>query len=184
MTSAEFLGDYPTRVRAYLHRAENAVKGLDATAINARPAGAVLSIGQILEHLALGAEGYVSPMNHALVKAKKSTADKALHFTFFGKLIIKAAGPDGKGPMPKKLVPGPGPYGPEVLDRFKNAFEDIIAIAEGCKGMDLGSATIRNPIVSFITMNLADCFAIQEAHAKRHVAQIEAQVKAATARPS
>lgn len=70
----------------------------------------------------------------------------------------------------------------ELLDEYINLQDQFIAQLE--KGrhqhIDLQAVTISHPILPFITMTLSECFALAEAHQRRHQWQAEQTLEALT----
>lgn len=68
----------------------------------------------------------------------------------------------------------------ELLDEYVNLQDGLIAQLE--KGqhrhVDLGSTKINHPIFSYIKISLSECFALIEAHQRRHQWQAEQTLKA------
>nr|CAA9249800.1 hypothetical protein AVDCRST_MAG63-1860 [uncultured Armatimonadetes bacterium] len=63
---------------------------------------------------------------------------------------------------------------------------ELISLIDRAAGVDLSAASVRNPFLPVIRMNVADCLEIVTAHTERHVGQIEERVPArrgATAAP-
>jgi hypothetical protein len=99
--------------------------------------------------------------------------DKPIKHTIFGKFIIRATGPKGNVPAPKSLHPRPGPYTPDIVDRWAAQTQAFLELAKGVGEIDLCSMKVRNPFIRMLRMNLADCFMIVAEHTERHVQQIE-----------
>lgn len=82
----------------------------------------------------------------------------------------------------KQMKPDPveGYNRMELLDEYINLQDRLIAQLE--KGrhrhVDLCEEKIRHPLIPFVKMTLADCFALTEAHQRRHQWQAEQTLKA------
>ena len=90
---------------------------------------------------------------------------------------MKSASPEGKGPVPKPFVPRPGPYTREVLDRWVAQQEQIIALHDRAKDVDLTAVRYPVPLLKLFKMSLCDIFAIFATHTERHIRQIEQRAK-------
>jgi len=68
----------------------------------------------------------------------------------------------------------------ELLDKYMNLQDQFIAqLEEGQhRSVDLGKTKINHPIISIIKMTLSECFALAEAHQRRHQWQAEQTLKA------
>jgi hypothetical protein len=89
-----------------------------------------------------------------------------------GAAIAKAAGPGGNAPVPPGMAPGKGPYDKSIIDEFIHLHEKLNGLTRTADGIDLRRAKVPNPMMKFISMNLADCFAILAGHGERHMGQI------------
>lgn len=72
----------------------------------------------------------------------------------------------------------------EILDEYVNLQDRFVSQLE--KGqerhLDLGVAKMKHPLISFIKMSLSECFALAEAHQRRHQWQAEQTLQALTRR--
>jgi hypothetical protein len=177
MTSGAFLESIVDRMEDLVERVQVLSHDVDDRSLNLKPDSKRLSMGQIFEHMILGAQEYVANTRSALQSSTREGVEREFNHTWFGKFIIKAAGPKGSAPMPKALVPGPGPFRKEIIDRWVALHQEIIDLAKRSRGYDLSSIPMRSPIIKLFSMNLADVFEILTAHAERHVGQIEALVR-------
>jgi len=130
-------------------------------------------MAQIFEHMLMAINSYIPEIKGVLVSTVRSPADPDVTHTWFGKIIIRGAGPSGKAPVPKSLVPGTGPYREDIVDRWITRHQEVIALAKQARGIDLSDVPMRNPFMPIFKMNLADFFEILAAHTERHVGQIE-----------
>lgn len=67
----------------------------------------------------------------------------------------------------------------EILESFlslQKRFVDQLQRARE-KGIDLGAQKVGNPVLPFIKMRLSECYAIAEAHQRRHLWQAEQTIK-------
>jgi hypothetical protein len=176
-TNSAFLADCKHRMEQVTQRMLKAVSGIDEAAFNRRPDSNTWSPGQVVDHLVVSNRDYIPAIKSAIFAAQKSDADGQVHFSFFGKQIIKAAGPNGNAPAPRKLWPRSSRIDPEVIEIWKLQQEQIVRMMDQAAGMDLSRVKLRNPLITWIPMNLADCFEILTAHSERHVAQVEQRMK-------
>lgn len=175
MTCREMVDACEKAFRDQLARAEAAQKNLDESQWNQTEAKD-WSPAQIFEHLVLSNEPYLQKLPAAIAQAGPDDS-KPVHQSWFGKMILKMAGPGGNAPAPKPWIPGPGPFDREVFDRWRAQQERLIALCQTARGKDLSSARVNNPLMKVIRMTLCDCFLILSDHTERHVRQIEERAR-------
>jgi len=171
MQCGEFLSSIEDRLSDHLERAAAVRAKLTPDQLNWSPEPAKWSIAQIFEHLILTNTPYVPAIKNGVEAAEKRSGE--IKHTFFGKFLIKNAGPKGNAPAPKQLHPRPGPYGMDVIDKWAAQTQSLLDLAKGSKGVDLCSFRIHDPLLKMFKMNLADCFLILTEHTERHIQQIE-----------
>lgn len=175
MTCRELLEKCAKQNRELLARAERAQASLDDKKWNEAPQGG-WSPAQIFEHMTLANAPYIETLERVLPNAKKGDESQE-KYSWFGRLIHKVSSPQGNAPAPKNLHPKPGLYSREVFARWRKQQEQIIALHEKAKGIDLAGVRAPNPFVKLFRMTLCDFFAILATHTERHVGQIESRVK-------
>lgn len=176
MNCSESLADWKTRNRAFVSRMETATRDLDEAALNLQQNAKTWSPAQVVEHLVLTNRAYLPAMKAALERAGKCAGDPPIRYSFFGNFLMKAAGPNGNAPAPKALHPRTTPISRTILAEWQQQQAELQTLLDQSAGIDLSQIPIRNPLVSIIRMNLADCFAITTAHTERHIGQIEERV--------
>jgi hypothetical protein len=174
VTSGALLESVSDRLEDLVERVQVLSQGLDDAAMNRKPDPKRWSIGQIFDHMIMGAEGYLPKIREALQSSRREGVEREVNHTWFGRLVIKAAGPSSNAPAPKQLVPGSGPYRREIIDRWLAQHQEILDLAKKSHGFDLTAIPMRSPIIKLFNMNLADVFEVLAGHAERHVGQIEA----------
>jgi hypothetical protein len=174
MTCAELLQECEARNRELLERGKAAAARLDDEAWNEAPKDG-WSPAQIFEHMMLANGPYAALLERLLEDAPAGAEAPAKH-SFFGKLLLKAAGPRGNAPAPKALHPCAGPHGRDVLDRWAAQQERIVELHEMARGKNLAQLRFSNPFVKFFKMTGCDAFALFADHTERHVSQIESRV--------
>lgn len=183
MNCSESLTDWKTRNEALRARLTNATCDLDDAALNRRPDPQTWSPAQVVEHLVLTNRPYLQTIETALKQSEKRAGNPAVRYSFFGKLIAKAAGPGGNAPAPKALHPRTTPISREILEEWRQQQARLLSLLDFAAGIDLSGVSIHNPFVRLIRMNIADCFELLTAHTERHVEQIEARVPQSSAVP-
>jgi len=155
---------------------------LDEKTLNTTPDASLWSPAQIIEHLVLANRPYLRAIGGVLKNAPRTQGDAPLRYTFFGKLLRKAVGPDGNAPAPKALHPRTTPIPTSVIQEWQQQQTELMALLNQSTGVDLSRTRVWNPLVKIIPMNLADCFAILTAHTERHLQQIEQRLPTAKSR--
>lgn len=171
MTCNELLEACEKQNRELLERGKMAAAQLDDDAWNRAPKGG-WSPAQIFEHLILSNRDYVEIIAKRLESAPPG-GDAPVKHSFFGRIILKSAGPSGNGLVPKPFVPKPGPYTRDVLHRWTAQQEQIIDLHRKAKDVDLTAIRYPVPLMKVFKLNMGDSFAIFAAHTERHMRQIE-----------
>jgi hypothetical protein len=143
--------------------------------LNWKPGQDLWSVGQIYDHLNIANGLYIEPLHHALEFGRSGNPE--VRHSFFGKLIIASAGPTGNAPVPKKLTPRNGPFDEQVFERFAADEQRLLELLKTADDVDLTRTPFRNPIMSFVRMNLADAFEIMVSHGERHIGQVEQLIR-------
>jgi hypothetical protein len=60
-----------------------------------------------------------------------------------------------------------------VLDEFRARLRDTALLLERARRLEWNRIRLASPISRLVRLNLGDCFAINAAHARRHLGQIE-----------
>lgn len=137
-------------------------------------------MGEILDHLVQAGNEYLPQIKKGLDKPDDQLAKRGEPFTpnFFLRQFVKIVSPDYK-----KAVPTVKSFKPKqatdidqekVLADFINLQDEFITIMKRAKleQLNLDRTKTRNPIVKLVPMSLTACFAIQEAHQRRHFEQM------------
>ena len=146
---------------------------LDVSGLNFKPDPKRWSAGQIFEHMMLANAYYLPVMKAAIEGAPRSKSGDVVQHTWFGRFVIKGAGPDGNAPAPKSLHPRGGSFDTTVVDKWATQTQAFLDLARRSHGIDLCSMRIKNPFIPLFKANLADCFEILAEHTERHIRQIE-----------
>jgi len=176
MTCRELITKAEAQNRELLERGKAAAAKLDDENWNLAPPGG-WSPAQIFEHLILSNQDHLAIISSRLSSAPKGGEAQVRH-TLFGKVILKSAGPEGKGPVPKPFVPKPGPYTREVFSRWEAQQEQIILLHDKVRDVDLPALRYPVPLMKLFKMSFCDIFAIFAAHTERHIRQIEERARA------
>lgn len=159
-------------------RARALVSGLTPAQLGATPPGGGWSVAQVLEHLCLGNEAYVGPMEAAIAKAKRRGGVPRPHRpSFFGGLLARAVAESNTRRLPTTPKMGPLVARSGVLEAFLATLARIEALAREADGSDLRTG-MWSPIAP-IRLNVGDAFLVLVAHSERHLGQAERARRAA-----
>lgn len=150
-----------------------------------KPAEDKWCMGEILSHLVQTGNEYLPQIKKGLDKPHENLATGGEPFTpnFLFRWFIYFVSPEYQRPVPTVK-----PFEPistvdinrqKVLSDFLKLQDEFIHILKQVKleQLDLDRIKTRNPIVKFVPMSLTACFAIQEAHQRRHFEQMKALKK-------
>ncbi len=171
MTCDEALANFEKRVADQIERMRKATDGLTDGQLRAQPEPGVWGVGQVIEHLNLATGPYLTVMDRAIRDAS-GDGTGLLKLTFLGRLIAKAAGPDGNAPAPKAMSPEANQTSEDVAEWFRQA-DRVLELLLAARGKNLVRTKFKNPFLSVISMNLCDGFTIVVEHNERHIRQIE-----------
>lgn len=171
MTAAELLDDCAGQLERHLERVAASRARVDETAWNRRTAKDEWSPGEVVEHMIASHAPYVTRVAEAIARAGRDNGEPIAN-TWFGRTLIKNAGPNGNVPPPGPTRPARRAYTDADLDRWRDQCGEWRRVIESARGKDL-RVKIKNPIVGIFSMNLVDCFALIRDHTERHVRQIE-----------
>ena len=175
MNAAEVLERWKTRNLEYLARMNSALAGVEVDRLNRPPDSRTWSPAQVLDHVVLANTPYLRAIPEAISRAPGG--DSEIRHSFFGKLIIKGAGPGGNAPVIPKLRPRETRIPMEIVDEWRGQQERIISLIDSAKGKDVARTPVRNPFFPIFRMNLADCFEILTVHTEGHMLQIEERLR-------
>jgi hypothetical protein len=156
-------------------RAERLVTGLTTSQLNWRPATTDWSVGQCLEHLAVGTELYLTPIADALegqLPSRVSEVTPGWLSRQFIQRFIAASPAAKKARAPRKIQP-PSHIEPSVLERFlrNNAAARQLIVRAG--EYDVNRIRFRNPFVPVFRFTVGTGLEIISKHEGRHLLQAE-----------
>lgn len=136
-----------------------------------RPPDGGWSIAQVFEHLLMSDRSYLPEMRRMVESGSKG--DAPWQPTLFGGLLARslAPGKTRKLPAPRAWRPAPEPRA-HVIDEYIELREELVALIERARGVDLRRNMMRSPAASLIRLNLGDAFQILVVHTQRHLQQI------------
>jgi hypothetical protein len=177
MDTREAINGWKEHTLALRTRLDNSIRGVSQARLNQAPANGDWSPAQVAEHLVMANRPYLRIMSKALDEAPRDGVNAAVKFTFFGRTLMKVAGPDGNAPAPKMLQPSKSEISNEIFAELRDQLTQLHSLVERSDGVNLSSVRVSNPFMGLIRMNLADCFGIFTQHTERHIRQIEERVR-------
>lgn len=159
----------------------NLLKDVDQKLLNTIPAPGKWCIGEIVDHLLITGGKYADVLEAKLTNnpdALKKGSGPYSH-PFLMRKFIGIVSPDYQRNMPTIK-----PFEPHdhknfdkdsLLSQFgilNNRYLKLIELADE-RQLDLGAIKVGNPIYPIWKMPVSGCFALNEAHQRRHFGQIE-----------
>lgn len=154
--------------------------GVETKVFFQKPSEKKWCMAEIMSHLIQAGNEYLPQIEKALKKPDERLSKGGEPFTpsIFFRWFIKIVSPEYP-----RAVPTVKSFEPlnieeikknEVVIDFLKLQDTFIHILKKAKleQLDLDHIITRNPIISFIPMSLTSCFAVQEAHQRRHFEQM------------
>ncbi|HET8622662.1 MAG TPA: DinB family protein [Gemmatimonadales bacterium] len=170
---------YADLLRAELVATDARLQGLAGTlgerALSWVPAAGGWSVGQVLEHLIVAADSYLTPMRRLISERSAAIVgggDPTWRPSLMGGLLASSLRSPRKLPAPRAYIPAPVPR-PDVLEQLRARLRDTALLLDRARPLEWNRMRLSSPISRLIRLNLGDCFAISVAHAHRHVGQID-----------
>ncbi len=151
--------------------AQNAVSQLTKEQSNQPMPNGDWSVARVLKHMILANAKYLEILP-PLVEAANAGSPDVKH-TWFGKALIKIAGPNGNVSPPAQMVPEDVVYEKLIHDEWVVQQNTAIELMQRAVGKNTNLLRFKNPFVRLFTMNASDAFAIMTTHTDRHVQQIQ-----------
>jgi hypothetical protein len=148
---------------------------LTLSQLNWKPAPGVWSVGQCLEHLAVGNEIYGRAIAGALSNAPAGRADEIRPGWFARYFIREYIAPTEKRTRhtaPSKIKPVLE-VDAEILQRFLDTNIQTRTLVDRAKDVDVNRVRFRNPFVGWIRFTVGTGLEILSKHEQRHLLQAE-----------
>ena len=181
MKNSDYTYDYLLSVFSQAKdTAEELVQSVDEEVFKRKPASDKWCMGEILNHLTQAGNEYLPQIKKGLDKPDEDLPKSSGPFTpnFLIRWFIGQVSPENQRKLPTvdafRPVQAPEMDKKEILDGFIKIQDEFIHILKKAKleQLDLDRIKTKNPIVKFVPMSLLACFAIQEAHQRRHFEQM------------
>ncbi|MCU0491072.1 MAG: DinB family protein [Chloroflexaceae bacterium] len=176
--SAE-LQNYFDQFNAITHEVRGLTAGLTDEQWNWSPAPKEWSLAQCVDHLnvvhGLLVPRFAAGIAQGRARSWLSTGDGPVRHGAFERLFIKSLQPDGMTSMqaPGVYRPAQQPSIPEVLPRFLELQQRLVACVQEANGLDLKRIKVRSPAVVLVRISLSAWFAATVAHGWNHVGQAQ-----------
>ena len=172
---------YKQQFSSNIDALNNLLQNVDQKLLNTIPAPKKWCIGEIIDHLLITGGRYLEELEPKLKSnpdaLKKGSGPYNHPFTI--RFLIKMVSPESQRNVPTAPAFEPQEelnYDKEkILSRFEamnNRFLALVDLADEHQ-LDIGSIKVGNPLIPFWKMSISGCFAINEAHQRRHFTQIE-----------
>jgi hypothetical protein len=154
---------------------ESTFSPLSREQLNWKPASDQWSIAQCLDHLIRTNEGYLPQLAEISMGTKRKSLWERVPFlpAIFGKLILKASQPNGKGKMkaPKAFEPLQSNLPAETTANFIAHNRAVIRQYERLPKSNLSFYRLTSPASKVIVLRLEDVIELLPAHEQRHLQQ-------------
>jgi len=163
-------------------RAAAIANSLTEEQLNWRRSPGEWSVGQCLDHLAVGNELYLRPMIEAL-NTRSARGGPVLDIVpgWFGRWFIRTyiepSETTKRARAPRKIVPS-SRVDRSVLDRFVRSNTDLRAVVRRASDYDVNRVRFTNPFVPLIRFTIGTGLVLLSAHERRHLLQAD-RVKSA-----
>lgn len=162
-------------VEAAKRDAQDLAAGLNEVQFNWRPAANRWSVGQCLAHLTLTVQLYLPSIEHMIDESRERTAQGRSSYRpgWLARWLIKSMEPPpGMKVKTMNVVDPPPGLDPHITVRQFIAVHDRLAeLARSANEVDLNGARMTPPFMRIMRMTLGQSFAVNTAHARRHLWQ-------------
>jgi len=157
-------------------RAEAVARSLTRDEFNWKPSADKWSVGQCLEHLAIGNEVYLDAIEAALTrnlnKGGVQDITPGAFSRWFLRAYIEPSDRTKRATSPGKIRPA-AEIDSTTLDRFLRSNERTRALMRRASEYDVNRVRFRNPFVPVIRFTVGTGFVLLSAHERRHLLQAE-----------
>jgi hypothetical protein len=140
-----------------------------------RPAPAVWSIADCLEHLNTVARFYLPRLDEAIADAirRGTYGEGPFAYNIIGRLFTAIQGPPAtlKVKAPKPFQPTPNRPRAEVMAAFRAYQVQYVDRLRQANGLDLARARVSSPVAAWLRFSLGSGVALMAAHELRHLWQ-------------
>jgi len=144
--------------------------------LNWLPPGGGWSVAQVLEHLVIAHDSYLTVMRPLIYARDAAHADGGVASwepSLMGWMLVASLRSRRKMPAPAVFQLAGEPRD-KVLDEFKNRQNVITTFLRAAAALDWTHVRLSSPAGRWVRLNLGDAFMALTVHAQRHVKQMEA----------
>jgi len=167
-------------------RARTLAADLTAEQLNWPPSPGAWSVGQCIEHLAIGNDQYLPAIEQALDQRRPDHSVDEIVLRplsrWFLETYIEPSETTRRAKAPRKISPSPT-VRPGVLDRFLRGNEHARQVVRRAGSFDVNRIRFKNPFVPFVRFTIGTGLELLSRHERRHLLQAE-RVKAAPGFPA
>ncbi|HKD82483.1 MAG TPA: DinB family protein [Candidatus Angelobacter sp.] len=160
------------------------VTGFSEAQLNWQPGGGTgWSVAQCLDHLAQSTALYAPALLEAVRRAKAKASSphirKPIQPPWLGRWFIRdlEPPPKRKSKAPKKVIPPAQLKSAEVLKAFLAAHDQVRALVQEARELDLNRIRFRNPLLRIFPWTVGTGLFILGAHDRRHLWQAQQVLK-------
>jgi uncharacterized damage-inducible protein DinB len=159
---------------AVIARVRARLSGVSPDRLARRPASGGWSVAEVLEHLIVSADSYLTTMRPLIREQRGGPVDGNAVWTptIMGGLLASSLRNPRKLPAPRSYKPGPTPRSGAPAE-FLRRQEEVGRLIADAGTMDWRRVKMRSPVAPILRMNLGDALTILVVHAERHAGQIE-----------
>jgi hypothetical protein len=171
-TNREHLERLSALADANAAEASRVVADLDAARLLWRPSPERWGVADCLEHLITTGAVYHPRLRAVLATATHDAALEEARWspTWFGRLFLRAAGPEGRAIRARgPFVPPPGRI--DACARLLAQQDELRALIVDAHGTDLRALRVESPLSRLLTLRLGEALEMLLVHQQRHLAQ-------------
>lgn len=139
-----------------------------------RPPSQGWSIGQVLEHVVVAADSYLTRLRGLVYFHHAAHAELGVTLwepSIGGWALVSALRKPWKLPAPKLYQIGEPR--PDIIAAFLDRQDAVTRLLRASAALDWSRVRMASPASALIRLNLGDCFTILVTHAQRHVHQMQ-----------
>jgi hypothetical protein len=151
------------------------VGGLGEAQLGWKPPGGGWSVGQVLEHVVIAAESYVTTMRPIIYRPGAPVAKLGEHEwdpSLAGSLLVASFKSKRRFPAPR-IWRVDGDPRPGLSRAFLDQQATLLKLLRAAADLDWTRIRFSSPVSPMIRLNLGDGFAITVVHGQRHALQME-----------
>ena len=171
-SQAERVSSWAAEIDRINRRTAALVRGIRSEQLHWKPPEGGWSMAEVLEHLTVTNERYLSAMSAATPVAAKPNRKPWRPSLMGGLLNFAMRKPKLRMKTPRVFAPGPQPR-ERVFHEFLRTQLELRRALERALSSDLSRTRVASPATSMVRLNLGDCFEILISHADRHLGQVE-----------